>query len=442
MTSRHFILSGVLVVLVLHVADAGQTNVDLPVSTSTAGPSRNQAELPTVKPEDVGMSSEKLALVKPALQKFVDDKEVPGAIVVAARHGKVVLFESVGWRDIEAEKRMQKDSILRFYSMTKPITSASIMMLVEEGKIGLDDPVSKHVPEFDGLKVFVEKDGEELKREDTKREMSIRDLLRHTSGLTYGFFGNSSVDQEYRAARVLARTDTLENTIAKLSKLPLLYQPGTRFNYSVSTDVLGHVVERVSGQRLDQFLRQRILDPLDMHDTAFYVPKEGAARFANNYGPKPDGDGLRVIDAAAESRYLRPPKLYSGGGGLVSTARDYMRFSQMLLNKGELDGTRLLKATTIEQMTRNQLPESAYPISLSGGRDGVGFGLGFSVVVEKTEYTRRSRVGQYGWGGAASTHFWISPRDDLAVVLLTQHMPFSFQLEETVKPLVYEAIVK
>ena len=184
MTSRHFILSGVLVVLVLHVADAGQTNVDLPVSTSTAGPSRNQAELPTVKPEDVGMSSEKLALVKPALQKFVDDKEVPGAIVVAARHGKVVLFESVGWRDIEAEKRMQKDSILRFYSMTKPITSASIMMLVEEGKIGLDDPVSKHVPEFDGLKVFVEKDGEELKREDTKREMSIRDLLRHTSGFT------------------------------------------------------------------------------------------------------------------------------------------------------------------------------------------------------------------------------------------------------------------
>jgi CubicO group peptidase (beta-lactamase class C family) len=337
---------------------------------------------------------------------------------------------------------MQHDSILRFYSMTKAITSVSIMMLVEENKIELDDPVSKYLPQLDGLQVFSEKVDGEFKLVDAKRKMTIRDLLRHTSGLTYGFFGDTPIDQAYKRSGILSKSDTLQITTEKLSNLPLLYQPGSRFNYSVSTDVLGHIVQQVSGQRLDKFFEQRVLVPLGMRDTAFHVAAEKADRFANNYGPKQSDGGLNVIDAASSSRYLKPPKLYSGGGGLVSTARDYMRLCQMLLNKGELNGTRLLKSTTVESMTKNQLPDEAYPVTLFGTRDGVGFGLGFSVVVEKTDWTKFCHLDEYGWGGAASTHYWISPRDDLAVVVLTQYMPFSFQLETAVKPLVYDAIIK
>jgi CubicO group peptidase (beta-lactamase class C family) len=399
-------------------------------------------ELSVAQPESVGMSSEKLAFVTSALQKYVDEEKVPGAIVVVARQGKLVLFESVGWSDIEAGKPMHKDSILRFYSMTKPITSVATMMLVEDGTIALDDAASKYIPEFAGLKVFAGKDGDELNLEDSKRDMTIRDLLRHTSGLTYGFFGDTPIDRRYRARGVFAGTDTLHDMATKLSKIPLLYQPGARFNYSVSNDVLGHIVESVSGMRLGDFFQQRILEPLDMRDTGFHVPAEKAERFVNNYGPKVDGDGLRVIDDASDSDYLQPPIAQSGGGGLVSTARDYMRFCQMLLNKGELNGRRLLESSTIDQMTTNQLPAVAYPINLDGLRDGVGFGLGFSVVVEQTEWTKSSPIGEFGWGGAASTHFWISPKDELAIVVLTQHMPFSFLLENAVKPLVYDAIQK
>jgi CubicO group peptidase (beta-lactamase class C family) len=406
----------------------------------SAAPVRTEME--TASPVAVGMSTEKLAKVVPALQEFVDDQKVAGAIVIIARHGRIVLHDRVGWSDFESGKPMEKDSILRFYSMTKAITSVAIMMLVEEGKIGLDDPVSKYVPELAGVKVFDEEVDDELKLVDAERAMTIRDLLRHTSGLTYGFFGNTPVDQAYGRASVLAGTDTLQDTIDKLGKLPLLYQPGTRFNYSVSTDVLGHVVEKVSGQQLDQFYEQRVLEPLGMHDTAFHVAAEKIDRFASNYGPRQVGGGLTVKDAASTSRYLNPPKLYSGGGGLVSTAPDYMKFCQMLLDKGEFNGTRLLKTATVESMTKNQLPDEAYPVRLGGTRPGVGFGLGFSVVVEKTEWTELCHLGEYGWGGAASTHFWISPKDDLAVVLLTQYMPFSFQLESAIKPLVYDAIIK
>lgn len=398
-------------------------------------------ELPTAKPEEVGMSSEKLELVQPALQMYVDNHRVPSATVIVARHGKIALFASVGWADIEKKKPMQHDSILRFYSMTKAVTSVSIMMLVEEGKVELDESVATYAPELAGLKVFTGKTDDEVQVEDARREMTVRDLLRHTSGLTYGFFGNTVVDQLYRDAGVLPKAKTLQDMTEKLSELPLLYQPGTQFNYSVSTDVLGHVVERVSGQSLSDFFQQRVFEPLDMRDTAFHVPAEKTDRFIHNYGPKVIGEGLRVIDDSSESKYLEAPAYFSGGGGLVSTARDYIRFCQMLLNKGELNGRRLLASTTVNEMTRNQLPDEAYPVELNGRREGVGFGLGFSVVTERTEWTKSAHVGEYGWGGAASTHFWISPKDDLAVVVLTQHMPFRFLLEDAVKPLVYDAII-
>jgi len=270
--------------------------------------------------------------------------------------------------------------------------------------------------------------------------MTVRDLLRHTSGLTYGFFGDTPVDRKYLAGGVMFPDETLEHSIEKLSKLPLLYQPGSRFNYSVSTDVLGYIVQQVAGQPLADFFQEQIFQPLDMLDTAFYVSASKADRLVDNYGPKPEGSGLQVVEVADKSRFLQPPTLYSGGGGLTSTARDYLRFCQMLLNNGELNGVRLLQPETVEAMTHNQLPEQAYPISIDGERPGVGFGLGLAVFVEKSTFMPSAPIGEFGWGGAASTHFWISPRDQLAVVLLTQHMPFTFVMEEAVKPLVYDAI--
>ena len=383
-------------------------------------------ELPITSPKDVGMSPEKLAKVKPAVQALVDTEKIAGASVIVARKGKVVLFETFGMMDIEAKKSMEKDTIFRFYSMTKPITSVAVMMLYEEGKLNLDEPVSKYIPEFKGLKVYDES-GKHIEQE---REMSIRDLLRHTSGLTYGFFGNTPVDKMYMARSVFDWDSSLQDMINKLSEIPLLYQPGTKWHYSVSTDVLGYIVEKISGQSLDKFFNQRIFKPLKMKDTAFYVPANKVERFAACYGPKLTG-GLRIVDDPAKSRYLKKPPLFSGGGGLVSTAQDYLCFCQMMLNKGELDGKRLLRPETVEMMTTNQLPDS-----VKRDEDG-GFGLGFSVRLKDGEFPK----GEYGWGGAASTHFWISPKHDLIVIALSQYMPYSSRLEDAVKPIVYDSIL-
>ena len=396
-------------------------------------------ELPTAKPEAVGMSSEKMARVTESLKGFVQEQKVAGTIAVVARKGKVIYFESFGSRDLGAKKPMEKDSILRFYSMSKPITTVAAMILVEEGKIDLDTDLATYIPEFKELKVFEAREGNEFKVKELVRAVTVRDLMRHTSGLTYGFFGNTAIDQHYVQVGVLSPLDTLQQTVEKLGKIPLLYQPGTRFNYSVSSDVLGHIVEVVSGKNLGDFFQERILGPLNMTDTAFQVPRESAERFASNYSPNPLG-GLVLNEAAARSRYLLKPAMCSGGGGLVSTARDYIRFCQMMLNQGELDGNRILKAATVESMTKDQLPKIAFPISLGGERPGVGFGLGFSVAVKKPTPSSQLRIGEYGWGGAASTHFWISPKDELAVVVLSQRMPFTSQLEEAIKPLIYDAI--
>lgn len=383
-------------------------------------------KIPVTSSEDVGMSTEKLAKIKPAVQAFIDDEKIAGASVIVARKGKIALFETFGMMDMEAKKPMKQNTIFRFYSMTKPVTSVAAMMLYEEGKLKLDDPVSKYIPEFKGLKVYAESG----KHAEQERETSIRDLFRHTSGLTYGFFGNTPVDKMYMSRSVFDWDSSLQDMIDKLSEIPLLHQPGTKWHYSVSTDVLGYIVEKVSGQSLDKFFRQRIFKPMKMKDTAFYVPAKKVDRFAVCYGPNLTG-GLKITDEPAKSRYLKKRSLLSGGGGLVSTARDYLRFCQMLLNKGQLDGQRLLRPETVEMMTKNQLPDS-----VKRGEDG-GFGLGFSVRLKDGKFPK----GEYGWGGAASTHFWISPKHDLIVIALSQYMPYSGRLENTVKPLVYNSIL-
>jgi CubicO group peptidase (beta-lactamase class C family) len=394
-------------------------------------------ELPTAKPEDVGMSSAKLQKATAAVRKLIKDGKVAGAITLVARHGKIVFFEAEGVRDVATGKPMEKDTVCRFYSMTKPVTTVAAMILWEKGRFQVDDPVSKYLPEFKGVKLYVSGKGDDMKLAAPRREMTVRDLMRHTSGLTYGF-ANTPVDQLYQKKRLLDGDASLEKVVENLAKLPLAYQPGTRFNYSVSTDVLGRLVEVLSRKSLDEFFQEHIFKPLDMKDTGFSVPEKSKGRFAATHG-RIKGK-LGVTDDPAKSKFLKKPAMLSGGGGLVSTARDYARFCQMVLNGGQLDGKRILKEKTVREMTKNQLPAEAMPLTLFARREGVGFGLGFSVRVAADKSDPASRVGEYGWGGAASTHFWISPKDDLFVIAIQQFMPFDPILEVKLKPIIYGAI--
>jgi CubicO group peptidase (beta-lactamase class C family) len=388
------------------------------------------AELPRAKPEDVGMSADRLARIDPIVRKMVDDKKTAGVVVAVARRGKLVELKTFGMMDVAAGKPMKEDTVFRIYSMSKPITTAAAMILYDEGKFRLDDPVATYLPEFKHLKVYQE-DGEPV---ELKRPVTMADLMRHTAGLTYGS-DPTPVDKLYRDKKVLDRNSSLEQMVEKLGTIPLRYQPGTHWHYSVSVDVLGRVVEVISGKPLDEFFAERIFKPLDMKDTAFYVPRDKLDRFAANYGPKKEG-GLRAIDVPAQSAYRQKPKMFSGGGGLVSTARDYLRFCQMMQNGGELDGRRILRAETVKLMTKNELPAEA----MRNQKDrGAGFGFGFSVRVGKGG-AGGAALGEYGWGGAASTHFWISPKDKLTVIVLQQYMPFQNRLEVELKPVIYGAI--
>lgn len=312
--------------------------------------------------------------------------------------------------------------------MTKAITSAAALMLVDEGKLQLDDPVGKYLPALVEQKALLE--GKEVA---VSRPMTVRDLLRHTSGLTYGFFGNTEVDQRYREAQVMG--GNLNDLVSRLGEIPLLYHPGERWVYSVSTDVLGALVENVSGKTFEVFLKERFFVPLQMHDTGFHVPEEKVSRFAAKHGP-----GLKVTDSPSTSRYLKPPMLASGGGGLVSTTRDYLRFLQMIANGGTFEGKRYLKEATVSLMTTNQLPDKIPHIGIGDQRPGTGFGLGFSVRVKDTDWDPGARLEEYGWGGAASTHYWVSPKDELIVVTMEQTEPFNFNLEFGLKKLIYDAI--
>lgn len=399
-------------------------------SVATAG------ELPVAKPEDVGMSAEKLAKVNATMDGLIKEKKLAGGAVMIARRGKIVHLQSHGLMDIEANKPFRDDAIVRIYSMSKSITTVAALQLCEAGKLGLDDPVSKHLPEMKDCKVQG-KDGPFV----PQHEMTVRDLMRHTSGLSYGGSGNEISDKRFKEEKVLDPNSTLADMATKLGRVPLVFEPGKDWHYGVSTDVLGRVIEEAAKKSLDEYLDQKIFKPLDMKDSGFFVPDEKLERFAANYTS--DGKGkLTLLDAPEKSTYRKSPKLLSGGGGLVSTARDYMRFLMMVARGGELDGVRILSDKSVQLMTTNQLSESVGWIKFGGQvREGVGFSLGFSVRVKSSAWDPQGRIGEYGWGGAASTHYWTSPKDDLIVITLEQTMPYSFLTEFAVKGLIYDAVV-
>ena len=391
----------------------------------TASPAAGQG-LPTAAPRQVGLSADRLARIGPAVQKFIDDKQLAGAVTIVARRGKVAQFEAYGMRDLKARKPMRKDTIFRIYSMTKPIVSVAVMMLCEEGKLELDTPASKYMSELKGMKLA---GGEKAK------EMTVRDLLRHTAGLP----NNVTVDRIYRKAGLPPLSQcNLKEMMEKLGHVRLIYQPGAKWYYSFGTEVLARLIEVASGRPFDEYLAERIFRPLGMKDTGFHVPAAKMDRFSLVYGR-----GLKVVSAPQPGTsgpfgFAKPPKFLSAGGGLVSTAADYMRFCLMLSGKGTLAGKRLLKAKTVEMMTRNQLPKGVGEISVRP--KGRGFGLGFAVRIRRID-SEPSSVGECEWFGGAGTEFWISPRDELVVIVLTQQMPMC-QLGRALKPIVYAAIAE
>ena len=390
-------------------------------------------ELPQVTPHEVGLSAAKLGKVKSILQAQVDKQQIAGAVVLVARHGKVAFCEAVGKLDLKSGKPMRPDAIFRIYSMTKPITSVAALILLEEGKLKLDDPVAKYLPELKDLRVYSAKD----QTVAAKRPVTIRDLMRHTSGFTYGMPNGTPVDRLYIKNRV--GEGTLPELVRQLGTLPLQDQPGARFNYSVSTDVLGRLIEVVSGEPLDKFFRERIFRPLDMHDTGFTITDEKLDRLATAYGRTAKGT-LGVMDMPAKSHYRRAPRYFSGGGGLLSTACDYCRFCQMLLNGGELDGQRVLRPDTIAQLTTNQLPAEAMPFKL-GGLPLPGFGFGLGVMVRLASKSGVGRFdGEYSWSGSASTFFWVAPQPQLIVIILEQIEPLDLLPQLRLKPLIDSAL--
>ena len=368
--------------------------------------------LPLAAPEELGLSSLRLARLGECLGREIERGRVPGAVALVARRGRLGFFESFGHRDAASGAPMERNAIFRIYSMTKPITSVAAMMLWEEGRFLLSDPVAKYLPELADLKVAVAR-GAQIELVPLERPVTIHDLLRHTSGLTYEFRGSGAVQRMYMSAKVYSRAQSSADQVATLSKLPLLHQPGTRWEYGRSTDVVGRLVEVLSGERLGAFFERHILAPLGMVDTAFHVPRHHQSRLAEPFARDPESGGtVQLLEVRSA------PNFESGGGGLVSTASDYARFLQMLLSGGSLDGRRLLSRKTIEFMTADHLgPITGAPDLLLPGH---GFGLGFAVRLQAGIAQIPGSIGQYFWGGLAGTTFWVDPAEQLLALLLIQ----------------------
>jgi CubicO group peptidase (beta-lactamase class C family) len=373
-------------------------------------------DLPTAKAENVGMSSERLALLPEGMKALVAQGRLAGVVTMVSRNGKVVEFDATGKRDLASNAPMQKDSIFRIYSMSKPITGVAMMMLFEEGKWQLNDPVAKYIPEFANLKVYATDATNNVVLKDQAHPVTMRELMSHSGGFTYGFFSNTPVDKLQREADLLNPNNTLDEFIKRVAKLPLNSQPGSEWHYSISVDIQGYIVQKLSGMPFEEFLEKRIFKPLGMVDSGFYVPKDKLNRFAEFYTYDKDGK-LQAVGPAdgLNHDFSAKPALSSGGGGLVSTATDYMRFCQMLLNGGQLDGVRLLSPLTVELMRTNVLAPNV-PILAPGA----GFGLDFAVYTDPVMAGGYYGKGTFWWGGAAGTWFWIDPVNNLIEVGMIQ----------------------
>jgi CubicO group peptidase (beta-lactamase class C family) len=400
--------------------------------------------------DSLGFSPARLARIDRFLdEKYVKPGRLPGTLTMVARHGDIAHLGLTGLADVERGVPLAEDTIFRIYSMTKPVTSVALMMLVEEGRIALDEPVHHYIPEWKNLGVFAagtHKLG--FQTTPVKRPMQVVDLLRHTAGLTYGFQLRTNVDEAYRREKIgeIEKAGTLADMIAALAKIPLEFSPGDAWNYSVATDVCGWLVQVVSGQTFEDFLQDRLFTPLGMVDTGFHVRAGQGHRLASCYQPNRTG-GMDLQDDCQTSSFLAPPSFISGGGGLVSTAGDYMKFAQMLLNGGTANGHRYLSRKTLDLMTANHLPGGN---SLSGlsrslfseaAYDGVGFGLGFATTLQSSRTLMPGSDGDYFWGGAASTFFWVDPQEDLIGLFMTQLMPSStYPVRREVRTMVYAAL--
>jgi CubicO group peptidase (beta-lactamase class C family) len=413
-----------------------------------------------VKSETAGFSKARLErLDRVMAERYVAGGHLPGILTQVYRKGELVHTGMAGHIDLERDKPMREDAIFRIYSMTKPITAVALMMLVEEGLIGLDDAVHTHIPAWkrmgvyaSGVPTLLADQPPQFMTTQPDRPMKVVDLVTHTSGLTYGFMMRTSVDAAYRKLH-LGQFDTpggLDTFIEQLAGVPLEFSPGTQWNYSVSIDVMGYLVQKLSGMSFGDFLRTRLFEPLGMTDTAFWCPPEKLDRFTTCYQPKPGG-GLKVQDDGQKSTYATPPSLESGGGGLVSTAHDYMRFCRMMLGNGTLDGVQILSPKTVALFSLNHLPENKELASMAppgafseAGYSGIGFSIGCGVNIDVAKTRLPGTLGEYFWGGAASTAFWIDPKEDLAVVFMTQVMGTDARLtlRRDLRTLAYSAMTE
>ncbi|HEY1901565.1 MAG TPA: serine hydrolase domain-containing protein [Terracidiphilus sp.] len=411
-------------------------------------PARAQTILTVVQPESVGFSSQRLERLHALMQQTVDQKQIAGIVTILARHGKVIDYRAYGDRDMASGAPMTKDAIFRDYSMTKPLTGVAMMILYEQGKWSPSDPISKFIPEFAHLKVYQGVDAEgKMILADPDHPPTMRELMSHTAGFTYGFFGTTPVDKIYRDANLLG-SKNLQEFIEKLAKIPLLYQPGKGWTYSMSMDVEGYIVEKLSGQSLPDFMRENIFKPLDMKDAGFYVPADKRDRFVTLYRTGPNGELLADNNGGHVARdYSTEPTMPSGGGGMVSTAADYYRFAQMMLNDGQLDGKRILAPATVKLMTSNHVPTELltgqFGIGQQVMRPGFGYGYNCAVDFDPLEANLPEGKGTFLWDGAAGTWFWVDPTNDVVFIGMIQRMlgPASPNLEYESRAVVYQALV-
>ena len=389
--------------------------------------------------KSVGFSSERLDRIAPVMQEYIDQGKLAGTVTLVARNGKIAYLNAQGMQDKETGKVMSEDTIFRIYSMTKPITAVAAMTLWEQGKFHMFDPISKYLPEFANMKVYVSGTGDSIVVEDAKSPIRIIDLFMHTSGLSYGFTG-SEVDKLYQ--KLLSKPDelTAENFLSKITALPLTHQPGTAWNYGFSTDIIGALVEKISGKKLGEYMHETIFTPLGMKDTGFYVAADKLERLTQIYTVDPKTGQTIVMENTPLGDYKSDPKIHSGGGGLTSTMQDYFTFAQMMLNGGEINGVRILGRKTIKYMITNHMPENMLPYSPDA--QGEGFGLAMSVTTDPEMVGFMSSTGNYGWGGLASTYFRVDPEEKIVMISMAQFVPIGFhRYNDDFRNLVYQALV-